>query len=112
MTLGYLAGADADRAADLQAAWCDPDVAGVLCARGGYGAQRMVDLLDWSAMREPRPPRCSSATATSPPCTRRSRRGSAWSPLHGPMVGVQSFLKDGAAPEQLRGTALRARDRS
>ena len=23
----------------------------MLCARGGYGAQRMVDLLDWAAMR-------------------------------------------------------------
>lgn len=49
--LGYLAGRDADRAADLQRAWCDPSVDAVLCARGGYGAQRMVDLLDWEAMR-------------------------------------------------------------
>lgn len=49
-TLPYLAGTDTDRAADLQRAWCDPTVAAVLCARGGYGAMRMVDLLDWSAM--------------------------------------------------------------
>ncbi|MFJ7290953.1 S66 peptidase family protein [Streptomyces collinus] len=49
--LDYLAGTDEQRAADLQAAWCDPSVAAVLCARGGYGAQRMVDLLDWAAMR-------------------------------------------------------------
>ncbi|MGW3465323.1 LD-carboxypeptidase, partial [Streptomyces olivaceoviridis] len=34
---GYLAGTDADRAADLQNAWCDPTVDAVLCARGGYG---------------------------------------------------------------------------
>ncbi|WP_210584886.1 LD-carboxypeptidase [Streptomyces sp. GESEQ-35] len=47
----YLAGTDAHRAADLQNAWCDPSVAAVLCARGGYGVQRMVDLLDWDAMR-------------------------------------------------------------
>ena len=47
---GYLAGSDAQRAADLQAAWCDLDVHAVICARGGYGAARMVDLLDWSAM--------------------------------------------------------------
>jgi muramoyltetrapeptide carboxypeptidase LdcA involved in peptidoglycan recycling len=33
--LGYLAGADADRAADLQRAWCDPAVDAVICARGG-----------------------------------------------------------------------------
>ena len=34
---------------------CDPDVDAVICSRGGYGAQRMVDLLDWPAMREARP---------------------------------------------------------
>jgi muramoyltetrapeptide carboxypeptidase len=48
--LPYLAGRDADRAADLQRAWCDPDVDAVICARGGYGCLRMVDLLDWPAM--------------------------------------------------------------
>lgn len=45
-----LAGADADRAADLRAAWCDPGVRAVLCARGGYGATRVLDHLDWAAM--------------------------------------------------------------
>lgn len=45
------AGGDAERAADLQAAWCDPGVAAVLCARGGSGAARLVDRLDWAAMR-------------------------------------------------------------
>ncbi len=48
---GYLAADDAARAGDLTRAWCDPRVRAVLCARGGYGAQRMVDLLDWEAMR-------------------------------------------------------------
>lgn len=48
--LHYLAGWDADRAADLQRAWCDPEVDAVVCARGGYGAMRMLDLLDWPAM--------------------------------------------------------------
>ncbi|GGS56671.1 putative carboxypeptidase [Planobispora rosea] len=47
----YLAGSDAGRAADLQDAWCDPAVAAVLCARGGYGATRILDLIDWDAMR-------------------------------------------------------------
>ncbi|ADG88668.1 S66 peptidase family protein [Thermobispora bispora] len=48
---GFLAGADGDRAADLAAAWCDPGVAAVVCARGGYGATRLLGLLDWAAMR-------------------------------------------------------------
>ncbi|TYK45483.1 LD-carboxypeptidase [Actinomadura decatromicini] len=46
-----LAGSDADRAADLQEAWCDPRVRAVVCARGGYGATRVLDLLDWDALR-------------------------------------------------------------
>lgn len=45
-----LAGADADRAADLQAAWCDPRVRAVVCARGGYGATRVLGHLDWDAL--------------------------------------------------------------
>jgi muramoyltetrapeptide carboxypeptidase LdcA involved in peptidoglycan recycling len=45
-----LAGTDAARAADLCEAWCDPVVRAVLCARGGYGATRVLDHLDWTAM--------------------------------------------------------------
>ncbi len=47
---GYLAADDAARAEDLAAAWCDPEVRAVFCARGGYGVQRMVDLLDWASL--------------------------------------------------------------
>ncbi|MGH3391578.1 MAG: S66 peptidase family protein [Actinomadura sp.] len=50
-----LAGADADRAADLQDAWCDSGIRAVLCARGGYGATRVLDLLDWTALAAAEP---------------------------------------------------------
>ena len=50
-TYPFLAGTDADRAADLQRAWCDPDVAAVFVARGGSGATRLIDRLDWAAMQ-------------------------------------------------------------
>jgi muramoyltetrapeptide carboxypeptidase len=46
----YLAGTDADRAADFAAAWSDPRVGAVLCARGGYGAGRLLDQLDLAAL--------------------------------------------------------------
>ncbi|MEP6762315.1 MAG: LD-carboxypeptidase, partial [Sporichthyaceae bacterium] len=51
----HLAGADEDRAADLQQAWCDPQIAAVLCARGGSGATRLIDLLDWDAVLRAEP---------------------------------------------------------
>ncbi|MEE6262180.1 S66 peptidase family protein [Plantactinospora sonchi] len=49
---GYLAGDDVLRAADLNTAFADPTVRGVLCTRGGYGAQRVVDLIDMAAVRQ------------------------------------------------------------
>ncbi len=45
---GVFAGTDADRAADFQKALNDKKVKAILCARGGYGAIRIVDLLDFS----------------------------------------------------------------
>jgi muramoyltetrapeptide carboxypeptidase len=48
--LTYLAADDDLRAGELQEVWQDPAVRAVFCARGGYGALRLVDLLDWSAL--------------------------------------------------------------
>jgi len=45
--LGYLAGKDADRAADLNAAFADDEVDAIICIRGGYGCHRMMDRLDY-----------------------------------------------------------------
>lgn len=42
----YLAGTDAQRLADLHAAFADPDVDAIWCARGGYGSVRLVQQLD------------------------------------------------------------------
>jgi muramoyltetrapeptide carboxypeptidase len=44
---GYLAGADRDRAADLQGLFEDPEVDGIMCLRGGYGSVRILEHLDF-----------------------------------------------------------------
>ncbi|TDU89684.1 muramoyltetrapeptide carboxypeptidase [Kribbella voronezhensis] len=44
--LPYLASEDTARAADFRAAWLEPDFKAVICARGGYGVQRMLQHLD------------------------------------------------------------------
>ncbi|MGH3471244.1 MAG: DUF4031 domain-containing protein, partial [Nocardioidaceae bacterium] len=54
-TLPYLAGSDELRAAEFTSAWMDPAVSGVMLARGGYGTQRMLDLLDWKQLAEAEP---------------------------------------------------------
>lgn len=48
---GYLAGRDVDRLADLNGALNDPAVRAVIATRGGKGAYRIADSLDFSAMR-------------------------------------------------------------
>ena len=46
----YLAGDDDMRAGDLRAALTDPGLAGILFARGGYGAQRTLEAMDWDGL--------------------------------------------------------------
>jgi len=47
---GYLAGRDEDRAADINAMFADPAVSAIHCIRGGWGAARLLPLLDWAAI--------------------------------------------------------------
>jgi muramoyltetrapeptide carboxypeptidase len=52
---GYLAGTDAHRLADLNRFANDPSIDAVWCLRGGYGATRLLDGIDYDAWtRRPR----------------------------------------------------------
>ncbi|WP_354640557.1 S66 peptidase family protein [Kitasatospora camelliae] len=102
-TLGHLAGTDADRAADFQQAWLDPTVSAVICARGGYGVQRMVDLLDWDTMRAAPPTLLvgfSDITVLHEAVGTRLGLPT----LYGPMGSAASFLADRPTAEHLRRT--------
>jgi muramoyltetrapeptide carboxypeptidase len=48
---GFLAGTDEHRAGDLNDALADPQIRAVLCTRGGYGVQRILQHLDYDAVR-------------------------------------------------------------
>ena len=41
----------ADRAADFEEMWMDPEVDLVICARGGSGSENILPLLDWNRLR-------------------------------------------------------------
>lgn len=43
---GYFAANDAQRAQDINRAFADPGIDGIWCIRGGYGAHRLLPLLD------------------------------------------------------------------
>jgi muramoyltetrapeptide carboxypeptidase len=49
---GYLAGTDAERAAELMAAFRDPDVNAIFPGTGNYGCTRMIDRLDYAEIRD------------------------------------------------------------
>jgi muramoyltetrapeptide carboxypeptidase len=48
---GHFAGSDAQRAADVNAMFADPSVHGILALTGGSGGGRVVDKIDYEAVR-------------------------------------------------------------
>jgi muramoyltetrapeptide carboxypeptidase len=47
----YYAGTAEERAGDLMAAFADPEVEGIVCARGGWGSAELLPLLDATVVR-------------------------------------------------------------
>lgn len=53
---GFLAGSDAERLEDFNAALASDHVDAIWCLRGGYGTMRILDRIEWGALvRRPRP---------------------------------------------------------
>ena len=49
---GYLAGDDKSRAAELNSMFANTKVDGIFCARGGYGCQRILPMLDYELIKK------------------------------------------------------------
>lgn len=49
---GQFAGTPQQRAEDIMAMFTEPSVEAIICARGGYGGNRVLPLLDYSVIRE------------------------------------------------------------
>lgn len=47
---GYFSGTDAERASDLIAAIADPTIDGIWCLRGGYGAARLLPMINMESI--------------------------------------------------------------
>lgn len=104
---GYLAGTDSGRITDLARSWCDPRVSAVICARGGYGLQRIVDWIDWSELAAARdgedsPVLVGFSDATSLHEAVATRLSVA--SLHAPMPASRRFQQDLESQERLRHT--------
>lgn len=86
---GYLAGNDRLRADDLNQAFADQTVAGIFCLRGGYGAARILDLLDFDIIRANPKFFCGYSDITALHNAFNQRAG--FMTFHTPVVGEASF---------------------
>lgn len=48
----YLSGSDSERARDVNEFFLNKDIDGIICVRGGYGATRILNLLDYEAIAQ------------------------------------------------------------
>ncbi|GGO18881.1 peptidase S66 [Micromonospora parathelypteridis] len=97
---GYLAGTDAQRLADLNAALNDPGVRGVFAARGGYGTQRIVDQIDVAGIR--RDPRVVVGFSDITSIHGRLWRETGLATFYGPMVNWSDSRTGPESAESLR----------
>lgn len=92
---GYLAGTDEQRAADLNAALRDPAMRGVVALRGGYGTTRILDAIDYDALRADPKVVLGYSDLTAPLNAFAARSGVVT--YHGPVPALSSFGPDEAA---------------
>lgn len=101
---GFLAGTDAQRSADLCAALTDPSISAVLCARGGYGVQRILATLDYSALRQA--PKLLMGFSDITALHGALWRHAGWRTVHGPVIG--QLGEGGATAEAARQVLMSA----
>lgn len=104
----YLAGDDKLRAGDLRAALTDPSIAGIIFARGGYGAQRTLEAMDWEGLAD-LPPKVLAGYSDLTAIQEAVAVRLGWASLHSPMVtstgdtahySFESLLRTLMRPEQ------------
>lgn len=97
----YLAGTDERRAEELMQLVLDPEIEAIVCARGGYGSQRLLGRLDAAAFRSARKPLVGYSDITS--LLLWQRRVAGLMGIHGPMLE-----KPGSASSETTASLARA----
>jgi muramoyltetrapeptide carboxypeptidase len=78
----------------LHAAFADPDSSAILCLRGGYGSNYLLDGLDLDLIRNHPKPFFAYSDLTGIQLTLLDQLG--LPAFHGPMVAADFYLEDGA----------------
>ena len=102
---GYFAGSDEERLSDLNAAIRDDAIDAIWCLRGGYGAMRLLDGIDYDALRRRPKAIIGYSDITALHCAVRVRCG--LTSIHGPTArsAMPSFTE-----RSLRHAVLRDAD--
>jgi len=87
---GYLAGTDRERASDLTEAFASRDTKAVICIRGGYGAHRLLEYVNFDAIAASRKPLYGYSDITALHMEMNRRGVVSW---HTPMPGKEWLLE-------------------
>ena len=90
---GILAGSDQARTEDLMDAWLDDDVRAIFFARGGYGASRVLPLLDWTALAA-QPPTWLIGASDVTALHAAAASQLSLATVHGPMAAAEVLVGD------------------
>jgi muramoyltetrapeptide carboxypeptidase len=88
--LGFLAGDDVRRAAELTSLVEDPTIDAIICARGGYGTSRIIKYLDPKLFRKAAKPLVGYSDITTLLLWQRKLAGLMG--IHGPMLELAAGL--------------------
>ncbi|MBI5470850.1 MAG: LD-carboxypeptidase [Ignavibacteriae bacterium] len=86
-TLGYLAGTDDERVADIHSMFADNEVKAIICLRGGYGTPRLLSMLDYRLIARNPKILVGYSDITALQCALWSKCGLVT--FHGPMAAVE-----------------------
>jgi muramoyltetrapeptide carboxypeptidase len=100
---GFLAGTDQERASDLMTLFADKEVNAIFCLRGGYGAGRVLPLLDYKLIRANPKILLGYSDITALHCALLRKAGLV--SFHGPMLNSDLIKAD--LPEYTRQSLLR-----
>jgi muramoyltetrapeptide carboxypeptidase len=96
----YFAGTSQQRLADLHAAFADPDTAAIMCIRGGYGSNYLLDSLDFEIIAAH--PKLFFAYSDLTGIQLRLLDELGLPVFHGPMLAADFYLPNGVHLESFR----------
>jgi muramoyltetrapeptide carboxypeptidase len=96
----YFAGTPQQRLADLHAAFADPDTAAIMCVRGGYGSNYLLEALDFKTIAAHPKPFFAYSDLTGIQLRLLDELG--LPVFHGPMLAADFYLPNGAHLKSFR----------